>query len=236
MGFSAVELRGSIPKDKENWIKALSHRSLAVSAMDWGNFSLMVSESAQERQKAVDSLKAAIDAAHEIKAPALICVPPRLDKGSLPDPIATRKMLLETLIPLGELAAKAGTSIAIEPVQRTSVNCLHTVVDVASFCRESKSPGLGVVADFSIMMVEETNLTGAFLSGGSYVRQVHLSSRGRKLPGKEAEDGQQYLEGFRGLKMIGYQKYCSFECGRFEPYEKDVTQSIAFLQDIWARA
>ena len=235
-GFEAIELRGTIANNKANWIKALSKRSIPVSGMDWGHFTDMVSDDATKRQKSIDSLKYAIEAAHELKAPVLVCVPPRHGQNvALPDPIATRRMLLETLSPLGELAAQAGTSIGIEAVRRSSVNCLHTLVEVAGFIRESRSPGLGLVADFCIMMEEETNQTGAVLSGGQHLKQVHLSSRKRTLPGEEKEDERQFLEGFRGLKMIGYQGYCSFECGKAN-YEEGVSRSMAFLRDIWARA
>ena len=235
-GFDAIELRGTIANNKNNWLKALSKRSIPVSGMDWGHFTDTVSDDAAKRQRSIDSLKYAIDAAHELKAPVLICVPPRYGQNvTLPDPITTRKILLETLPPLGELAAQAGTCIGIEAVRRSSVNCLHTLVEVAGFIRESKCAGLGLVADFCIMMEEETNQTGAMLSGGKYIKQVHLSSRKRTLPGEEKEDEQQFLEGFRGLKMIGYQGYCSFESGKAN-YEEGVIKSMAFLRDIWARA
>jgi sugar phosphate isomerase/epimerase len=235
-GFDAIELRGTIANNKQNWLKALSKRSIPVSGMDWGHFTDTVSDDAAKRQKSIDSLKYAIDAAHELKAPVLICVPPRHGQNvALPDPITTRKILLETLSPLGELAAQAGTCIGIEAVRRSSVNCLHTLVEVAGLIRESKCVGLGLVADFCIMMEEETNQTGAILSGGKYIKQVHLSSRKRTLPGEEKEDEQQFLEGFRGLKMMGYQGYCSFESGKAN-YEEGVMKSMAFLRDIWARA
>lgn len=236
LGFEAVELRGSIPNNRAQWVKALRGRPLAVSGMDWGHFTDMVSDDAAKRQKSIDSLKYAIDAAHELKAPVLVCVPPRHGaQVSLPDPITTRKMLLETLAPLAALATEAGTSIGIEAVRRSSVNCLHTLVEVAGFIRESKCEGLSLVADFCIMMEEETNQTGAMLSGGAYIKQVHLSSRKRTLPGQEAEDAAQFLEGFRGLKMIGYNGYCSFECGKAN-YEDGVAESMTFLRDIWAKA
>ena len=237
-GFEAIELRGSIGKNRQSWLMALSKRSIPVSGMDWGHFTDMVSDDAAKRQKSIDSLKYAIDAAHELKAPVLICVPPRYGQNApLPDPITTRKILLETLPALGELAAQAGTCIGIEAVRRSSVNCLHTLVEVAGFIRESKCAGLGLVADFAIMITEETNQTGAMLSGGNYIKQIHLSSRRRTLPGKEKEDEQQFSEGFRGLKMIGYQGFCSFEVySDTANYERDVIKSMSFLRDVWAQA
>ena len=237
-GFEAIELRGSIAKEKQNWIKTLSKRPFTVSAMDWSHFTDMVSDDKTKRQTSIDSLKFAIDTAHEVKAPVLVCVPPRYGQNVvLPDPVTTRKILLETLTPLAELAVQAGTCIGVEAVHRSNVNCLHTLVEVAGFIRESKSAGLGLVADFAVMINEETNQTGAMLSGGKYIKQVHLSSRKRTLPGKEKEDEQQFLEGFRGLKMIGYQGFCSYEVWKDrEVYQQDVIKSIAFLRDVWARA
>ncbi|MBB5031613.1 sugar phosphate isomerase/epimerase family protein [Prosthecobacter vanneervenii] len=235
-GFEAVELRGGVANNRARWARALNGRPLEVSGLDWGHFTDMVSDDAAKRQKSIDSLKYAIEAAHELKAQVLVCVPPRHTAGvKLPDPIATRKILMETLTPLAGMAAEAGTSIGIEAVRRSSVNCLHTLVEVAGFIRESKCEGLSLVADFCIMMEEETNQTGAVLSGGKYIKQVHLSSRKRTLPGEEKEDEAQFLEGFRGLKMIGYNGFCSFECGKAN-YQDGVLKSMAFLRDVWARA
>lgn len=236
-GFEAIELRGNIMENRQEWVKVLGRRAIPVSGMDWAHMTYMLAEDATLRQKPIDSLKYAIDAAHELKVPVLVCVPPRLgQKLPLPDSITSRSKLMEILIPLGELAAQAGTCLGIEAVDRKSVSCFHTLAEVAGFVRESQCTGLGIVADFCPLMKEETNLTGAMLSGGQYIKQVHLASRIRTLPGEESEDAHVFLEGFRGLKMIGYQKFCSFESGKPGTYEQGVIKSMAFLRDIWDQA
>ena len=55
----------------------------------------------------------------------------------------------------------------------------------------------------------------------------------RVLPG---QDDRQFVDGFRGLKWIGYQDYCSFECGVNGDPEEEIPKSMAFLRDQWAKA
>ena len=96
-----------------------------------------------------------------------------------------------------------------------------------------QNPGLGVMGDFYHMYIEETSDLGAFISGGSYVHHCHLASRIRVLPG---QDERQFVLGFRGLKRIGYQDYCSFECGVRGDPKVEIPKSMAFLRDQWAKA
>ena len=69
------------------------------------------------------------------------------------------------------------------------------------------------MGDFWHMTWEETSDMGAFLSAGSLLQHVHIASRKRRLmPGEDGE-ADRYVDGFRALKMLGYDKYVSFECG-----------------------
>jgi len=83
------------------------------------------------------------------------------------------------------------------------------------------------------MYIEETSDLGAFISAGSLLHHVHLASRIRVLPG---QDERQFVDGFLGLKWIGYQDYCSFECGVKGNREVEIPNSMAFLRDQWAKA
>lgn len=233
-GMEGVELRGGVLKDPAKYKTALTRTKLVATALDWSNCSAICSDDEAAKQKSLDDLKRAIDIAHDFKAPNIIVVPPRMkSQFRTPDARAARQTLLEVLPKYGELAHHAGTCLTIEPVGRKEVACLHTLAEVAMFCREVNSPGIALVADYSIMAQEETNLSGAFISGGSYVRQVHLSSRRRRLPGQEAEDARLYAEGFRGMKAIGYQGFCSFESGMYSGFCENLAASVAFLRQQW---
>ena len=58
-------------------------------------------------------------------------------------------------------------------------------------------------------------------------------SRTRVLPG---QDERPFVDGFRGLKWIGYQDYCSFECGVRGNPQEEFPKSMAFLRDQWTKA
>ena len=88
-----------------------------------------------------------------------------------------------------------------------------------------------MMGDFYHMFFEETSDLGAFISGGDYVHHVHLASRIRVLPG---QDDRQFIDGFRGLKLIGYQDFCSLECGCQGDAEVEIPKSVQFLRDQWA--
>jgi len=64
-----------------------------------------------------------------------------------------------------------------------------------------------------------------------------LASKTGLLPGQDRqEDEPRYLDGFRGLKLIGYQDYCSFECGCRGNREEEIPKSMTFLRECWAKA
>ncbi len=126
-----------------------------------------------------------------------------------------------------------GTRLIMEPLNRNEAFFLRQVADAASIARDCTSHGVCVMGDFYHMFFEETSDLGAFISGGPRVHHVHLASRDRVLPG---QDQRQFIDGFRGLKWIGYQDYCSFECSvRGDPRIK-IPKSMAFLREQWAKA
>jgi sugar phosphate isomerase/epimerase len=44
------------------------------------------------------------------------------------------------------------------------------------------------------------------------------------------------VDGFRGLKMIGYQDYCSLECSCKGDPEIEIPRSFRFLEKQWEQA
>lgn len=89
------------------------------------------------------------------------------------------------------------------------------------------------MGDFYHMNREEPSDMGAFISAGKWLHHVHLASRKRVLPGQDERD---FTDGFRGLKMIGYQDFCSFECGCDGDREVEIPKSVKFLREQWKKA
>ena len=77
---------------------------------------------------------------------------------------------------------------------------------------------------------------GAFISACKYLQHVHVASRKRRsMPGEDGE-ADNYVEGFRGLKMIGYDKFVSFECGCQGDRDVLLPAALQLLREQWEQA
>lgn len=77
---------------------------------------------------------------------------------------------------------------------------------------------------------------GAFISAGIHLQHVHVASRKRrKMPGEDGE-ADRYVDGFKGLKMLGYDKYVSFECGLLGDRNIAVPAALELLRKQWKEA
>ena len=149
---------------------------------------------------------------------------------------------------LAEKAAKCGTAIILEPLQRKETPFLRQVSDGAKMAQEIGA-GCKVMADFWHMTWEEVNDRAAMLAAGPLLAHVHIASRRtRKIPGTDGA-ADDYRLGFKGLKEIGYDGVVSLEAG-WVPKGKDakgkpilpdrterhqiLTKMCAFLREQWA--
>ena len=113
---------------------------------------------------------------------------------------------------LAEKAAACGTEIVLEPLRRGETPFLRQVSDGAKMAQEI-GKGCAVMGDFWHMMWEEPSYFAAFVSAGKLLKHVHIASLGnRKVPGTDGELDN-YVDGFKGLKFLGYRGAVSMECG-----------------------
>jgi sugar phosphate isomerase/epimerase len=91
------------------------------------------------------------------------------------------------------------------------------------------------MGDFWHMTWEETSDMAAFIAAGKYLHHVHMASRKtRKIPGED--EGDNYVDGFKGLKLIGYQDFVSFECGCKGDPTKALPVAARLLREQWQSA
>lgn len=234
-GCDGVELPGDIVGNERKYRDALAKTDLKVSAVCWGSHGgALVSADAQRRKEGVEALKRVLAAAGELQSTGVIYVPafiPETDRTNQ----EIRQLLVDTFPEIGEYAVRVGSRVMFEPLNRGEAFFLRQLADAASICRDIDSPGVQMMGDFYHMYIEETSDLGAFISAGSYLHHVHLASRARNLPG---QDERSFVDGFRGLKFIGFQDYCSFECGCLPDTDRNVEipKSLNFLREQWAQA
>lgn len=217
--------------------KALNGRNIKVSAICAGFGGWLLAEDEEVVQRCLSTSKEILAAAGALGSVGMILVPGfNGQQPSIPHTRETRQRLLTLLNELGEYALEHKTSLILEPLNRGEAHYLRQVGDAASLCRDSKSAGVTCMGDFWHMTMEETSDMGAFFSGGKYLKHVHIASRKRRsMPGEDGE-ADNYMEGFKGLKMMGYRNYISFECGCKGDKNVVLPAAVQLIRDQWEKA
>jgi len=227
---------GKLANRVNEFQQALRGRNIKISAICAGFAGWLIAEDENKRRECMETSKEIIAAAGELGSTGMILVPGfNGQQPSLQMPQA-REVLIEQLKELGEFAVTHNTTLILEPLNRGEAWFLRMVADAAAMCRDTKSPGITCMGDFWHMTWEETSDYGAFMSGGKYLRHVHVASRrNRRMPGEDGE-ADNYIEGFRALKAMEYPYYVSFECGTKGNREETVPAAVKLLREQWEQA
>lgn len=214
-GFAAVEIpSGDWPiKHGEALVEALKGRKLFLStACGPSDFSYAEPE---KREAEVQKFLPVIEALGKMKSVGLIICPARgklSEPGHLSGKELRRDFVENTGKRLAAHAARHGTSIVLEPLRRNETPFLRQVADGARMAADI-GPGATVMGDFWHMGLEETSFMGAFICAGKLLSHVHIAGlKERIIPGVHPE-ADQYVDGFKGLKLLGYRGAVSFEGG-----------------------
>lgn len=216
---------------------ALNGRNIKVSAICAGFDGFILAEDPAVKELFDKTMREIVAAAGELGSTGVIMVPAfNHQTPCKPHTMDTRNYLCEQLHDLGEFALEHGTTVILEPLNRNEAFYMRQVADAAAIARDSDSKGVKAMGDFWHMS-EETSDYGALMSAGKeYLQHVHIASRGRRvMPGEDGEKDY-YVDGFRALKEIGYDKYVSFECGTKGDRATTVTAAVELLRKQWAEA
>ena len=216
--------------------QALRGRNIKVSAICAGFDGFILAEDPAVKAQFDSTMRDIIAAAGELGSTGVIMVPAFNRQVPVkPHTFETREYLCEQMHELGEYALKHNTTVILEPLNRREAHYLRQVADAAAICRDSESAGVMCMGDFWHMQ-EETSDYAAFMAAGQYLQHVHVASRGnRKMPGEDGELDN-YVEGMRALKQLGYDKYISFECGTNGDRTVTVPAAVELLRTQWKLA
>lgn len=249
-GFASVEIpSGDWPiKNCDSMIEAMKGRKLFLSTA-CGPSDFSYAEEAK-REAEVQKFLPIIEALGKMKSVGLIICPARgglSEPGHLSGKDLRKDFVENTGKRLAQHAAKHGTSIVLEPLRRNETPFLRQVADGARMAADI-GPGATVMGDFWHMGLEETSFMGAFICAGKLLSHVHIAGlKERIIPGVHPQ-ADQYVDGFKGLKLIGYRGAVSFEGGwpknPADP-KKDLPQEektklilnmVKLLREQWAMA
>jgi len=234
-GGVGLELHGS-PRDRIQEIQeAIQGTSVEVSALCWGSMNGdLVSMDQEKRATGIAAMKEALSVAGELRSSGVIFVP-CFHKQSELTPEELDQVLLDILPELGEHAQACGTRVLLEPLNRMETFYINRLEQAVAICEQVNHPGIRMMGDFYHMGIEEKDDEAAFVEAGPWLHHVHLASKKRFLPG---QDERSFVEGFRGLKRVGYKDHCSLECGvrKGTDPEEEIPKAFRFLMEQWRQA
>lgn len=216
---------------------ALNGRNIKVSAICAGFDGFILAEDPAVKNQFDTTMREIIEAAGALGSTGVIMVPAfNGQQPCKPHNQETRDYLCEELHKLGEFAKSCGTTVILEPLNRKECFYMRLVADGAAIARDANSEGVKVMGDFWHMQEETSDYAAFMAAGAEYLQHVHMASRGQRIMPGEDGDKDVYVDGFRALKEIGYDKYVSFECGTKGDRATTVTAAVNLLREQWENA
>ena len=120
-----------------------------------------------------------------------------------------RAVLVDALTTLGEVAARAGVFILLEPLNRYEDHMVNTLAAGVELCQAVGLDSVKVMGDFFHMSIEEADLAESIRQAGGYLAHMHLADSNRKQPGLGHTDFRPALQ---ALMQIGFDGYMALEC------------------------
>ena len=237
LGVTGLEVGGRGLAGRVDEINnALKGRNVRMAAICAGFDGFILAE--DEQKDVFDrTMREIVEAAGKIGSCGVIMVPAfNWQNPCRPHTMDTRNYLCEQLHELGEFAVQCGTTVILEPLNRGECFYLRLVADAAAIARDADSKGVKVMGDFWHMQ-EETSDYAAFMAAGTeYLQHVHIASRGRRKTPSEDGEKDNYVDGFRALKELGYQGFVSFECGCEGDRAVVLPAAVELLRKQWEEA
>ena len=216
--------------------KTLEGRNVKIAALCAGFSGFILADDPVQKEAFDTTMRRIVEAAGAIGSTGVIMVPAfSRQEPCKPNNQETYDYLCNELHELGEFAAQHGTSVILEPLNRRECFYLRLVSAAAAICRDAKSEGVRCMGDFWHMQ-EETSDYAALISARDYLQHIHIASRATRCTPGEDGDADNYVEGFRALKEMGYDKYISLECGCKGDPAVAIPAAVELIRGQWSIA
>ncbi|MGD9495558.1 MAG: TIM barrel protein [Armatimonadota bacterium] len=243
-GLDAIELTGrpDILEVVDEIAQASRDSGCAVSTICSGGRGALLAAERDQRDLAMQDLKAFLTAAGALGATGVIYAPLIAVKMNpaqytrLPDlsPLYGQEALEMELLAalaaeLAEHAERHGVCVLWEPLNRYEQWWFNRLENGAELCQRVGRPGCKVMADFFHMSIEEDSIAGALERyAADHVRHIHLADSNRFTPGHGHTD---FSGPFAVLERIGWDGYMALECRPRGELAEDLRRTVRFLRE-----
>ncbi len=229
LGFDAVEVfpPGPDAVDPQHLRQLLTDNALALAAVGtgagWVRHKLhLCLPDAGLRAKARDYIRAIIDFAGPLGAPAIIgSMQGRF--GDTIDQATALKFVTEALEELGEHARQYGVPLIFEPINRYETNLVNTLAAGVALLQPLSTRNVKLLPDLFHMNIEEVDSAAALRSAAGFVGHLHFVDSNRRPAGLGHIN---YPPIVAALEAIGYDRFASAEALPYPDPQAAARQTI----------
>ncbi len=130
----------------------------------------------------------------------------------------------------GEVAAKYGAEIVIEPLNSAETNFINTLSEGVELCKKINSPYVSMLNDFYHSM-KENEPVESLANAGKLLKHTHICTADRCCPTLE-NDGSYLLPLVKALKETGYDGRMSLECKFLPDFDTAIANARSLADEI----
>ena len=237
MGFDGYEIDGKLLVDNLAEVKAAIKETGLPVTTACGGYDGWPGDFIEERRlNGLQQIEGILEALSEVGGKGIIVpaawgmftfrLPPMVSPRSLE---GDRKAVSDSLRWLDEVAARTGTTVYLEPLNRYQDHMINTLADARRYIEENDLKHVQIIGDFYHMNIEEDSLTEALHNNRDLLGHVHIADNHRYQPGSGCLD---FTTLFDQLRADGYQGYVVYECRvRADNLAEAYQASLNFLRE-----
>ncbi|ENL6904563.1 sugar phosphate isomerase/epimerase family protein [Enterobacter ludwigii] len=237
MGFDGYEIDGKLLVDNLDEVKAaITATGLPVTTA-CGGYDGWIGDFIEERRlNGLKQIERILEALAEVGGKGIIVpaawgmftfrLPPMTSPRSL---AGDREAVSASLRYLDEVAARTGTTVYLEPLNRYQDHMINTLSDARRYIEENALSHVQIIGDFYHMNIEEDSLTEALHRNRDLLGHVHIADNHRYQPGSGTLD---FARLFGQLRADNYQGYVVYECRvRADDPAQAYQDSLTYLRE-----
>lgn len=215
MGFDGFEIDGKLLVNNLEEVKAAIKESGLPVTTACGGYDGWIGDFIEERRlNGLKQIERILEALAEVGGKGIVVpaawgmftfrLPPMTSPRSLD---GDRKMVSDSLRVLEQVAARTGTVVYLEPLNRYQDHMINTLADARRYIVENDLKHVQIIGDFYHMNIEEDNLAQALHDNRDLLGHVHIADNHRYQPGSGTLDFHALFEQLRADNYQGYVVY-----------------------------
>ncbi|KNC87910.1 sugar phosphate isomerase/epimerase family protein [Trabulsiella odontotermitis] len=237
MGFDGFEIDGRLLVDHLDEVKAAIKATGLPVITACGGYDGWIGDFIEERRlNGLQQIARILEALSEVGGKGIIVpaawgmftfrLPPMTSPRSLE---GDRKAVSASLRWLDEVAARTGTTVYLEPLNRYQDHMINTLADARRYIDENALKHVEIIGDFYHMNIEEDDIAQALHTHRDRLGHVHIADNHRYQPGSGSLD---FSALFDQLRADHYQGYVVYECRvRADNPAQAYQDSLTFLRE-----